>query len=171
MSLNKRLAQNKTAMLKRWFDLVAKTYPPDTAFFLKSQKDPFANPVGRTIRRGLEGMWDELLGDMNTEIIRSFLDPMIRIRAVQDYTPSQATAIIFSLKSVIRESMLKELQGKDSFEDLLALEARIDQIGLIAFDIFMACREKIYEIKANEFRNTHYNAFKRAGLIYESPAE
>jgi hypothetical protein len=31
----------------------------------------------------------------------------------------------------------------------------------------MSCREKIYEIAANETRNQTFRAFKRAGLIVE----
>ena len=62
MRLNNLLAQRKTAIIKKWFALAIETYPSDTANFLKSQKDPFANPVGRTIYRGLEALFDpELL--------------------------------------------------------------------------------------------------------------
>ena len=53
MKLDKLLSQNKTALVKRWFDEVVRTYPVDTATFLKQQKDPFANPVGRTTLKGL----------------------------------------------------------------------------------------------------------------------
>ena len=43
------------------------------------------------------------------------------------------------------------------------LNLKIDDIVLIAFDIFMGCREKIYEIKANEERNKIYKAFATSG--------
>jgi hypothetical protein len=35
----------------------------------------------------------------------------------------------------------------------------------------MACREKIYELKANETRNRTFKAFERAGLIKKDPGE
>jgi len=37
-------------------------------------------------------------------------------------------------------------------EELLNFEQRIDKIALMAFDIYMECREKIYEIKIKEFK-------------------
>jgi hypothetical protein len=33
----------------------------------------------------------------------------------------------------------------------------------------MACREKIYELKANEARDRTFRAFERAGLISKDP--
>jgi len=42
---------------------------------------------------------------------------------------------------------------------------------LLAFDIYMECREKVYEIKANESKDRTLRAFARAGLISETPGE
>ena len=38
---------------------------------------------------------------------------------------------------------------------------------MLAFDIYMGCRERLYDIKANEEKSKVYKAFKRAGLITE----
>jgi hypothetical protein len=40
-------------------------------------------------------------------------------------------------------------------------------LGLLAFDIYMQCREKIYELKANEMKERTFKAFARAGLVKE----
>jgi hypothetical protein len=106
------LEQRKTAILKKWFALAVETYPSDTAKFLKSQKDPFANPVGRTIYRGLEALMDELLKEIDYEKLVSSLDPIVRIRAVQDFSPSQAIGFIFFLKNVIREILHNEVKDR-----------------------------------------------------------
>jgi hypothetical protein len=37
-------------------------------------------------------------------------------------------------------------------EELSALETRIDRLALLAFDCYMKCREKIYEIRLGELR-------------------
>lgn len=170
MRLNNLLAQRKTAIIKNWFALAVETYPPDTASFLKKQKDPFSNPVGRTISKGLEGLFNELLKEMDYEIITSFLDPIIRIRAIQNFSPSQAVSFIFLLKKAIRENTKKEVPEEQLFNELLLFESKIDQLVMIAFNLYMQCREKIYDLKANEMRNTTYKAFKRAGLVSEIPA-
>jgi hypothetical protein len=171
MSLNHLLAQRKTAIVKMWFTSTIKTYPPDTAKFLKNQKDPFANPVGRTIYHGLEGLFDELLKEMNHKSIQSLIDPIIRIRAIQNFSPFQATSFIFFLKDAVRATIQKENPEAALFNELLLFESKIDELGLMAFDIYMKCREKIYEIKANEMKNRTFKAFKRAGLVREIPAE
>jgi hypothetical protein len=171
MSLNHLLMQRKTAIVKKWFISAIETYPPDTAKFLKSQKDPFANPVGRTIYHGLEGLFDELLKEMDHKIIHSLLDPIIRIRAIQNFSPSQAASFIFFLKDAVRATIEKENPDANLFNELLLYESKIDELGLMAFDLYMKCREKIYELKANEMKNRTYKAFKRAGLVREIPAE
>ncbi|MGD8771229.1 MAG: RsbRD N-terminal domain-containing protein [Desulfobacterales bacterium] len=171
MRLNNLLAQRKTAIIKNWFTLAVETYPPDTASFLKKQKDPFANPVGRTISRGLEALYNELLKEMDHDTIISFLDPIIRIRAIQNFSPSQAISFIFLLKKAIRENIKKEALEEQLYNELLFFESKIDQLAMIAFNLYMECKEKIYDLKANEMRNTTYKAFKRAGLVREMPVD
>jgi hypothetical protein len=171
MRHNNLLAQRKTAIIKNWFTLAVETYPPDTASFLKRQKDPFANPVGRTISLGLEALFNELLKEMNHEIITSFLDPIIRIRAIQNFSPAQAVSFIFLLKKAVRENIKKEDLEEQLFNELLLFESKIDKLALIAFNIYVQCKEKIYDLKANEMRNTTYKAFKRAGLVREMPVD
>jgi hypothetical protein len=171
MRLNQLLAQRKNAIVKKWFAETIETYPSDTARFLKSQKDPFANPVGRTIYQGLAALFDELLKERDHEVMRSILDPIIRIRAVQNFSPSQATGFIFFLKDVIRKNITKEDSQEQYFNELLLFESKIDELGLIAFNVYMQCREKIYELKANEMKNRTLKAFERAGLVREMPAD
>ncbi|MCP4347062.1 MAG: hypothetical protein GY795_16230 [Desulfobacterales bacterium] len=164
MNLKEFLNKRKNAIIKKWFEMVVDTYPADTSRFLKSQKDPFSNPVGATTMNGLEALFDELLNSMNHEKIISSLDPIIRIRAVQDFSPSKAAGFTFFLKTIIRENINKE---NHNYDELLSLESNIDEIGLIGFDIYMKCREKIFDIRANEHRNRFFSAFERAGLIKE----
>ena len=90
-----------------------------------------------------------------------------RIRAVQDFTASQATAVILKLKKILRDCLADELRDASRLKELLAFESRIDQLSLLAFDLYMNCREKIYEIAAHETRNQTFRAFKRAGLIVD----
>ena len=171
MKLDKLLSQHKKVLVKRWFDEVIRTYPVDTAKFLKQQKDPFANPVGSTTLKGLEALFDVLITGMDREAINSFLDPIIRIRALQDFTPSHATSFILFLKQAIRETLAKEFLDPDVMTAFMNFESRIDDLCLMAFDIYMKCREKLYQIQANEMRNTTFSAFQRAGLVTEIPAE
>jgi hypothetical protein len=50
---------------------------------------------------------------------------------------------------------------------LLALESRIDSLALFSFDIFVACREKLYDIKANELRNMTFRLLQKVNVSDE----
>jgi hypothetical protein len=169
MGLKNLLAQKKAVIVKQWFGRVIETYPPDTTKFLKRQKDPFANPVGRTIYHGLETLLEQLVKGIDHKALESCLDPIIRIRAIQNFSPSQAVGFIFFLKEVIRTSLYKKIAQEQLDDELLSFETQIDELSLIAFNLYMKCREKIYEIKANEMKNRTFKAFERAGLVKEIP--
>ena len=133
-----------------------------------NQKDQFANPVGNNTLKGLQGLLDLLQFDLDAQKAVVHLDPIIRIRAVQAFTPSQATAFVLSLKTVLRETLGKKIRGDQMIADLLEFESKIDRLCLMAFDIYMECKEKIYQISANETRNRTLSAFERAGLLSEA---
>ncbi|MBI5062596.1 MAG: RsbRD N-terminal domain-containing protein [Desulfatitalea sp.] len=162
MSVMAQLVSQKEAIVGKWLTRVIDTYPPETARFLRSQKDPFANPVGQATRQGLNTLVELLLAELDEAAARTALDPVIRVRAIQAFTPAQAVGFVFELKAILRESLGSASQNS---EELAWLDGRIDRLALIAFDIYMQCREKIYELKANEMKNTTYKAFARAGLI------
>lgn len=166
MNLQELLTDRKAAIIEKWFEAVLETYPEDSSRFLEKQRDPFRNPVGHTMRRGIEGVFGELLGDLDYGRVSAFLDEIIRIRAVQDFTPSQAVSFILLLKGVIREELLKNGE-KAPWDELPALESKIDRLLLFSFDIFVGCREKIYEIKANELRRMTFRLLQRANVVDE----
>lgn len=166
MRLEDLLTQKKTEITNDWFNRLIETYPAETAPFFKSQKDPFANPVGGVARRGIEAVYNELLGGMDVQVITSFLDPLIRIRAVQTmFSASQAVGFIFLLKKSIRNHLKKEIQAHQLHEALLDFEMKIDELALIGFNVFTACREKIADLRATELKDRTLRAFERAGLV------
>jgi hypothetical protein len=175
MSLKERIEKKRAVVVDRWFDLVTESYQADTQSFLKSNKDPFSNPVRSNTLKALQGTLEQLLGDMDRDALVAQLDPAIRIRAVQNFSPAQAVGFVFALKRVIREmagvGSKGGVGGSQAVAELLELESRIDQVALVAMDIFLACREKIYSLKANVERDTIYSAFRRAGLVKEEPED
>lgn len=169
MNLDNLLTKKKSAIMGRWFDLVIETYPSETAKFFKGQKNPFANPVGSTILQGIEGLFEEIIQgvDIESEKISTFLDNIIRIRAVQDFSPSQAVSFIFLLKQIIREELREEIRDNKISEELLDLESKIDNLALLSFNIYMECREKINKFKAMEMQQRTFNLLKRHNLIID----
>lgn len=150
--LMEALAAKKSAIIRAWLARAFQTYPGNTSRFLGQENDPFRNPVGHTLREAFPVLLDAVLGGADTVGVTSALDGIVRIRAVQNFTAGQAVAFIFLLKRVIREELKGWMKGEPGEEDLAAIEGRIDEMALLAFDLFMKCRERIYEIKANEAR-------------------
>ena len=152
MGVKNLLLQNRSAIVQKWFDRIVKTYPANSQKFIKQQKDRFANPVGSIILQGIEGLYEELLREMDSEKVTKYLDPVMRIQAVQGFSPSEALSFIPSLKKIVREELSREIQERRLLEDLGEFESRIDRLTLLAFDSYMKCREKIYEIRLGELR-------------------
>jgi hypothetical protein len=171
MSLENLLKEKKSAILKRWYDLILETYAEEASRFLKSKKNPFANPVGYTLSQEIEHIIDGLIQGQDPGIFLPFLDNIIRIRAIQDFTASQAVVFIFLLKMAIREALEKEIREKNVGEEFLAFEFKIDQLALLSFDIFMKCREKIYDLKSSEVSKQTYRLLQRANLVVETPPD
>jgi hypothetical protein len=171
MRLEQIFSDRKSSILTRWFDRTIETYPEETARFLKSKKNLFANPVGNILFRELESILDGLSKGIDLNTIRPCLDNIIRIRAVQEISAAQAVAFIFLLKPVIREELASEIQENRIGKELLEFESRIDELTLLSFDIFMQCREKIYDLKANEINNRTVRVLKRAKLLVEDQEE
>ena len=77
----------------------------------------------------------------------------MRIRAVQDLSPSEGIGFVFLLKQAIGET----LQGSDTNlnggSGLTELHQRIDRLALEAFDLFVHCRETIYDLRVREIRS------------------
>jgi len=171
--LEKFLAANKATILKRWFELILDTYPPDSRKFFGTQKNRFSNPVGANLSEGLEGLLDGLVHgvDSESEAFSDFLDKIVRIRAVQEFSPANAVGFIFLLKTAVRENLAKEIHDQRMLEELLEFESRIDGLALVAFNIYMQCRETIFEMRATEIRSRVSRILERACQKYGNPSE
>ena len=168
MQLATLLSQKKAAILGCWLTTIYESYPPETAIFLRKEKNRFDNPMGYRISEGLEGLYGALLQELEREQVLTCLDEIIRIRALQDFAPSQALAFIFLLKNVIRQELAEEIQKENLAAAILDLESRIDGLALLGFDIYTKRREKIYEIKADEAKRRVSGLMRKSGLSDDS---
>jgi hypothetical protein len=119
---------------------------------MKRQRNRFANPVGQTFAREAEHILDALITDCDPQDRAAAIERINKIRAVQDFSPSKAVAFIFFLKSAIRTVLNRDLAGGELTDQLLSLESEIDNMALQAFDNYMQCREKLFEIRCRDIR-------------------
>ncbi|HMK59775.1 MAG TPA: RsbRD N-terminal domain-containing protein [Dissulfurispiraceae bacterium] len=170
MKLDELLKKQRSSIIDKWFNRIISSYPDDTAEFLR-KKSGFANPVGQTTFQGIQDIFDGLLLDAEPTEIEPFLDSIIRVRAVQNFSPSEAVDFIYQLKKIIREEISASFKDAEIRGELESLDSRIDSLALLSFDIFMKCREKLYDIKANELRDRTLWLLKKSNLLTETPDE
>lgn len=140
----------REALAQKWLARVFQTYPEETSRFLGETADPFRNPVGRVFRDGLPVLVEQLCGVFDEAAVRTALDGIVHVRAVQDFTPGEAIGFVFLLRMIVREEL--DLEGPLSRD----FETRIDRLALLAFDLYMDCREKTWEIRVNEAKRRVY---------------
>ena len=150
--LREHLRQRKEAVIQRWTDGILATYPGDAAGAFGREQDRFANPVGHSVRVGTRGIVEALCNGLDAGEIRASLREIIKVRAVQQFSPSQAVSFVFHLKSVIRAELDGLARGPDAAAELAALDGEIDRIALAAFDIFEQCREQVYRLRVEEVK-------------------
>jgi len=87
--------------------------------------------------------------------VQSALAEIVRIRAVQDLTATQAVGFIFLLRPILDSALPSG--------NAALLNRRIDQFALLAFDEYVRCRERLAEIRAGERLRTvrHASAVTR----------
>ena len=148
MSIEILLASKKKAIVQKWIDQVLDSYgSPD---FFKKQKDRFANPIGSTISNGLQNLYAILVEEKELGEAAKPLEEIIKIRAVQEFSPSNAVFFVYILKNIVREELSKEKNREEVLDTLSVLDSRIDKIALMAFDLYMDCRERLHQIRVNE---------------------
>ena len=151
------LIEKKSSIVGKWTERLLKTYSEETLKFLKADRNQFSNPVGNIISTNADSIYDEIISGNNPDKLRSLLTDIIRIRAVQDFTPSEAIGFVYILKEVICEE-LEEFKKDPKFNnEFYEICEKIDEMALIAFDIYVECKEKVHRIRINEIR---YNLLK-----------
>lgn len=146
--------QDRQAILEEWFRRTLESYPSGTAQLMLAEKDPFRNPAGHTLRENLSVLVEEVLRDMDTDRAAAAMDGIVRLRAVQDFTPSQAVEFVFPLRDILRA------HGRHD----TTLDSRIDRLALMAFEAYLECRERMAEIRAKEAKRVEQIPRKRAAV-------
>jgi hypothetical protein len=150
MKLANLLEENREAILGKWFELIAGTYPDVTSKFLEKQKDRFRNPVGYAISESIGPIYDQVVSALDPDRLLDALDGIIRIRSVQDFTPTETIGFVFGLKGVIREVIGDQIRAPEKWNDLSDLESRIDRVALLAFEKYTECREQLHRVRNRE---------------------
>jgi len=151
MILSEALQNKKKKILSLWVERTLDSYI--SSGFFKQSHDQIANPTGANIKDGLTRILDTLLEESESQDYSSALDQIIRIRAVQDFSPSQAVVPFLELKWIVRQILADDAKTKSLVHDLAPLECEIDRIALAAFDMYTQCREQLYQVRIRELKS------------------
>ena len=192
MNVTEICVARREELLGAWAEKFISSYPLQSAGFVRTSTDPFANPVGQTIRASLGVLFDAVIGlDASPREVKAALNDLIRLRAVQDFTPSQAVGPLFLLKDIMRAVLLgpdpakskdkKEQSGREDatrvclpageiLDGCFEAAARLDSLALLALDLYAADRERIFRMRVDEVKRAQSSLLRwaqRQGLSPE----
>jgi hypothetical protein len=104
----------------------------------------------------LAELLDGVVNGAEPEELETALDLVLRVRAVQEFEPSTAVGFVFDLKDLLRR-----FAGKNADDSFEVLDRRIERLGMRAFDVYMRCREQMWQIRAREIRNQSVGIMER----------
>lgn len=166
MHIPRSLEVKKATILRRWRDAILSPYPPSGAAFFARETDDFHNPVGATVRTASESLLDALFAADARQAAQEPLRALVELRAIQELSPSHALAFVPQLKTILSEELSADLPA-DGWE---AITARIDALLLTAFDCYVSCREKVYELRTREARARVWTLLQQAERLSEPEA-
>lgn len=154
MDLAEGFRNHREKIVNKWVDYTLSTYG-SSGFFTK-EKDKFANPVGGNVREALENMFLLLTKGAESKEHQPYLEQLISIRSVQDFTPAQAIAPLNAVKHITREVFLADKERAHLVADLYDFEFAVDLVILAAFDTYIQFRERIYKIRMDEIKSGNH---------------
>jgi len=163
MELHSLLEKKKSTILNEWLTAILDTYPDDTATFLKDEKDVFANPVGHTIAANAANILEGLIRGEDANAQSVHIEGIIRIRAVQHFTAVQAVSFVNSLKTVIIDQLKSDISRHGLWDEWEELQATVDNLTLLASNIYAKMQERIEHIRMKEIENNEKFLMKVIG--------
>ena len=154
MDLAEGFRNHREKIVNKWVEYTLSTYL-SSGFFLK-ENDKFANPVGGNIREALGRLFLLLVKGVDSKEFLAPLEQVISIRAVQEFTPSQAVAPLNAVKHITREVFAADKERSQLVNELYDFEFAVDLAVLAAFDIYMQYRERLYQVRINEIRTGNH---------------
>lgn len=169
MSLKDLLAEKQKEIAEKWVQAVSGTYPFGTVGFLRTKKDPFINPVGQRNNVAAEAFVNSLLdAEADQEALAATIEEFIKVRAIQNFSPEDAVGIILALKPIINEILGDSLAGyikEHGLKEYQLMEGHIDALALLSFGAYVRCREKMAEMRIDEFKRRHSQIIRQAERV------
>ncbi|PID99843.1 MAG: hypothetical protein CSA81_14385 [Acidobacteria bacterium] len=151
MDLAEAFRNYRDKIVDEWVEYTLKTYR--SSEFFRREQDRFANPTGVNIREGLSRLFDLMSKGADPETFKVPVEQIVRLRAVQEFSPSQAVAPLNAVKHITRNILAADKERSVFITELYDFEFAVDLAMLAAFDIYMESRERLYQIRVRELKS------------------
>ena len=162
LAISEFIRNNLDDLTGNWLDAIVGTYSDEAAGFIKGKQDRIQNPMGYAIKEMVESVLGCLASGCDDRELESAMYPVIQMRAVQGFSPSEAVSFIL----LLRDSVSGLARKNEAFPEIM-LEFDEAVIGLMsrAFDIYSGCREKLSEIKQEELKRNLYMLLRKSDMV------
>jgi hypothetical protein len=154
MNLPEALKSQEDKILALWTERTLDSYT--SSGFFKKSLDRFANPVGMNIREGLAQLFRLIAAGADPQEFAGPINQVVRIRAVQEFTPAQAVAPVLELKWVVRQIFSADTECRELLPQLAPFDCDVDRAALKAFDLYMECRDRLHKARIRELKSGSY---------------
>ena len=151
MDLFRILSEKKPVILGKWLDCAFSAFPEGSALFFKGKGDGFDNPLGTMVRQSLEEVLSLFLVGRHVSEMSAPLERLAKVFAIQEMSASTALRHVFELRRIFRESLEGENYRE---EDLQRMERALDELALAAFDAYVLCRQRVFELRINDVKRS-----------------
>jgi hypothetical protein len=127
------------SIVDAWFLKSIEIYSPAVRDTLIRTTDRFRNPMAFNLRQSLKTLVNQVAGQMNPEAVNKALDGIVRLRAVQECSQSEAVSFVARLEEVIREQHAETL-----FPNLKQHIGQLTERALLQYN---SCREEILRVR------------------------
>ena len=173
MDIIELCSSQRDVLVERWVNRFFASYPLDSKGFMRTNRDRFASPVGETTRIAADVLYDAVIGkEADAETVKNALHDLVWVRAVQDMQPSKAVGALYLLKEILRSEIMPEClksenSGEKVLNEYLAMESRVDTLGLMALDMYSEARERVFRIRVEEVKRSQSAVIRLAKLRRE----
>ncbi|SDO90129.1 RsbRD N-terminal domain-containing protein [Desulforhopalus singaporensis] len=154
MDLAEGFRNHKEKIINKWVEYTLSSY--GSSKFFKKERDQFANPVGGNTREALTALFSLLAKGEDSQQFKKPLEQLLAIRAVQEFSPSQAVAPLNAVKHITREVFKADKERRHLVDELYDFDFAVDLAVLAAFDIYMRFRERLYKVRIDEIRSGNH---------------
>jgi hypothetical protein len=162
MTFGELLVERQVPLVGRWLDAVLGEYGEETAARWRRNRDPLTNPTGHALTSGLPRLFASVAGDGEPAAdALAALEAIVRIRSVQEFTPSRAVGFVYHLRDAVRAELAGELAGGAYAAGLAELDGRIERLALLAFDAYVRCRDQLFRLRQDELKRSVASLLRR----------